>query len=469
MKKLFSFWALICIFLFTACVSAVYDDDFMPGESITVIGQPLLSFNDDGSIFVGDTTKIEADDDKYDEPVFENDDNATKSNEMDDNFDEHAFYYYHPYSERFYSFSLHISYVGNEQFYEWVNQKEGFLNSEKNLYRFIKDFNIPKDEYILLINDKLGYKLTDEMVDALYSDDMREINRLFIGEHATYHNGEAYAPVWFVEHTYDEYVKEGLPDELIFTGILKCKINFPFAVTDQMKRAEANLIASGYKAEDYFDERTVNYLNNYEEIIESYKNPEKKKATEDDIVPVTGTLIGDGKPLMFRSSFGIGYFAIPPLFVQHVGLDAFAEWVSSQNEYNFFNNDGVRLDFSFAKFLDDFGISKEGFRQICPITNENDGIWGISDEMMEAYYSESAEFIYGIFPNQYALLNDGKVYTPAWLATHTYTEYMDEGLSIDKILSTLEYWSENDALTQEKAQIEEMLHIFGTLNDIIEP
>lgn len=61
------------------------------------------------------------------------------------------------------------------------------------------------------LQDRLGYTL--EEIDAIYSGDQAEVNRVFCGPLGVYNeqDGEVYGVQWLAGHTAEEYIEIGLP------------------------------------------------------------------------------------------------------------------------------------------------------------------------------------------------------------------------------------------------------------------
>ncbi len=112
--------------------------------------------------------------------------------------------------------------VPKEEYEEW---KESFKNgtrdrSEKNLYTFLKEFNIPKEkveqfnEYYaqeIVPND---YMISPEMVDAIYSDESaEEIYRRYALPATVVVGTRTYTAEYFVTHSPEEYQKAGITSE----------------------------------------------------------------------------------------------------------------------------------------------------------------------------------------------------------------------------------------------------------------
>lgn len=145
-----------------------------------------------------------------------------------------------------------ISYVGEEAYQEWYRQfqkevdgemqdkyrfsqpymSDGTANYaalENSLWGFIQHFQIPKEEFIRLYQptrdktreslnvlhypkeayQKYNCRITDQQVDALYSDDPSQVMVAFAGYDAVYADGQMYSYTWFDKHLAEDYIAAG--------------------------------------------------------------------------------------------------------------------------------------------------------------------------------------------------------------------------------------------------------------------
>lgn len=89
---------------------------------------------------------------------------------------------YHAFIDEF------IDYVGEEAFYAWVEKTKELSLKEAsedckykytNISQFIKDFNIPKEDFLKLCDNTAGYYTHDYNVDILYSGDDKLIDEYY--------------------------------------------------------------------------------------------------------------------------------------------------------------------------------------------------------------------------------------------------------------------------------------------------
>lgn len=67
---------------------------------------------------------------------------------------------------------------------------------------------------------------TKEVIDAVYSDDVKAINKAFVNPYAMYYDGEIYTMQWFEEHSAADFESEGIPLQEIESYLEKVKSSF---------------------------------------------------------------------------------------------------------------------------------------------------------------------------------------------------------------------------------------------------
>lgn len=128
--------------------------------------------------------------------------------------------YQDPYEFIFYGVeSRFAKLVSEKEFDQWLNQFQHVNPSAKrdprehNILNFIKEFNIPKEDFIkanTVSPDNILY--TQEEIEILYSNDMAAINLAFMNPDAIYSNGEIYTPEWLDNHSAKDYAKAGISE-----------------------------------------------------------------------------------------------------------------------------------------------------------------------------------------------------------------------------------------------------------------
>lgn len=130
-----------------------------------------------------------------------------------------------------------VDYVGQNEVHEWYNAisaKDEYnrVNEDSSILSFIQEFDIPKSTFIEVTRNSITdtlldaleitydeylikYGYTDEQIDALYSGDQAEINRVFCGDMAYYNeeDGQLYSIYWLSDHTAEDCAEAELPVE----------------------------------------------------------------------------------------------------------------------------------------------------------------------------------------------------------------------------------------------------------------
>ena len=117
-----------------------------------------------------------------------------------------------------------VGFYGVEQQFEMWLDSAGFNDigggdpEKLNIIAFIKDFNIPKEDFKkanLVIGEE--YKVfSDKQIEALYSDDKNFLARMhifFFNDTAT---TEIYTPMWLADHSMEKIRAVGITDEMLW-------------------------------------------------------------------------------------------------------------------------------------------------------------------------------------------------------------------------------------------------------------
>ncbi|MFA5658642.1 MAG: hypothetical protein WC900_05100 [Oscillospiraceae bacterium] len=93
--------------------------------------------------------------------------------------------------------------LGNEAVEEWVNniflkKSQKDMSSTPTLYQAVKELGISKEQLLKYNNDMeaqnaASQMIPDFLIDALYLEDVNEINKIFTGEYGFYSNGTVYS------------------------------------------------------------------------------------------------------------------------------------------------------------------------------------------------------------------------------------------------------------------------------------
>ena len=99
------------------------------------------------------------------------------------------------------------------EYKQWRITEHGYSEKFDILPALIKDFNIPKEKF------PVNTWFSQEMVDALYSNDETRIKEAFVSPYAIFKNGEIYTPEWLDTHTLEEFNEVGITLEDIVNKI----------------------------------------------------------------------------------------------------------------------------------------------------------------------------------------------------------------------------------------------------------
>jgi hypothetical protein len=112
-------------------------------------------------------------------------------------------------------------YVDQNELDKWANDfKHVNLNGKReakdlNIYTFIKEFNISKEKFIEINYSVIYPPFTDEQIDALYSEDQEEFDRVLKNPDALYLNGKIYTPQWIETHSAENYAEAGITEQML--------------------------------------------------------------------------------------------------------------------------------------------------------------------------------------------------------------------------------------------------------------
>ena len=327
-----------------------------------------------------------------------------------------------------------INYIGFDAFNEWLDSlghdyNDWNFDETGSIVEFVEHFQISKETFISLTRDGVDEEFIKEhdsitmysmeQIDAIYSGDPWEVNRVFCGPMAVYNqnNGQLYSLHWIVDHSAEECVAMGLP-------------------LDRVRQ-----IVEDAQTEDYWD---CNDLGK-----EAVPILEEMEAIE-----ASGGL-SDEEPMPYIlqcQEHTFSYHAVDGCLTSFVGDDKVMEW------YNTFTG---QIDsycrsaegFTIVAFVEHFQISKEDFIRVSRknITQEfveSIGMtmdeyleeFGYTDEQIDAIYSGDQKKINRAFCGSLAVYNenDGELYSIYWMAEHTAEDYIAAGLSLDQVREVVE-------------------------------
>lgn len=87
-------------------------------------------------------------------------------------------------------------------------------------------------------------------------------------------------------------------------------------------------------------------------------------------------------------------------------------------------------------FVEKFNIPKEKLAEAISDADFQDG-WIITPSDIDIIYSGDDQLIKETFVNEYALLYNGKIYTPYWFYVHSESDYINEGLPAEEVKAYL--------------------------------
>lgn len=110
--------------------------------------------------------------------------------------------------------------VGQEKCDEWVNnvylkQTLEEMDALPDLYQAIVGLNVSKEDFIKQNNEYIDYPgmyFSEDIIDALYMDDIEEIKRLLRGPYTLYYNGEIYT---FDAMSQDPHITDDIPADVL--------------------------------------------------------------------------------------------------------------------------------------------------------------------------------------------------------------------------------------------------------------
>lgn len=107
---------------------------------------------------------------------------------------------------------------------EWLNNhfsRKGAVSSIKdylNVYSFITDFNITKEEAASALEDYIdseyeSVRITQDQFNILFSGDIELITKTFASEYSIVHDDNIYSPEWIYTHSQSDYEAAGINAE----------------------------------------------------------------------------------------------------------------------------------------------------------------------------------------------------------------------------------------------------------------
>ena len=311
-----------------------------------------------------------------------------------------------------------IQYVGQEEFDAWLDIMQKEPESELNIVNFVNYFQIPQEAFRSTTRDGIsaeylaenGSLYSDEMIDAIYSEDQRTINRVFCGPLAFYHetDGALYSIDWLAEHTAEDYLAADLP--LI-------------EVEEVVRAAETESIPS---------------------VLEMAQKA--RAALEDAWVKNGSAQETSPGGLDACTAHTPSYHSISAELMNYVGQEGAVAWAESVARSN-------PEQMTILAFIEEYDIPKEQFIALTQGTVTDDYLetlgmtreecyeeFGYTDQQIDALYSGDQAAVDRAFCGKLALFNeaDGQLYTIDWLAEHTAEDYLAAGFPLEEVDAILE-------------------------------
>lgn len=307
-----------------------------------------------------------------------------------------------------------------DAFDDWL---EGVPGERMNIYAFIRDFQIPREDFERTIqqvtaglpeDERQGYLeeygYTGRQIDALYSGDQAAVDRAFCGPLAFYHetDGELYSIDWLAEHTAEDYLAAELP--LI-------------EVEEIVRAAETESIPS---------------------VLEM---AEKARAALEDAWMKNGSA-QETSPggLDACKAHTPSYHSISGKLMDYAGEEGAVAWAESVARSN-------PEQMTILAFIKEYDIPKEQFIALTQGTVTDDFLetlgmtreecyeeFGYTGQQIEALYSGDQAAVDRAFCGKLALFSeaDGQLYTIDWLAEHTAEDYLAAGFPLEEVDAILE-------------------------------
>ena len=131
---------------------------------------------------------------------------------------------------------------GSEKFEEWVEKRRPLQASEienwicmtdyVNIYTFIKDFSITKEQFKNRKGPAESTDLIDKDIDILFSGTQEEIYAYFCNPYGLT-KGEHFFPTkWLYVHSLEDYIKAGITSEMMESKLDKIRRDFSYPEGD---------------------------------------------------------------------------------------------------------------------------------------------------------------------------------------------------------------------------------------------
>ncbi len=158
----------------------------------------------------------------------------------------------------------------------------------------------------------------------------------------------------------------------------------------------------------------------------------------------------------YYSKYVFKFGNINSTLIDLVGEKEAEEWI---NEHISGQKSGTDTsEMTVLRFIEHFDITKEELTKAVSESEYPDG-WIIDASDIEVIFSGDDDLIAQTFVNEYALLQNGVIYTPEWLYNHSLEDYAREGLSAEAVsdcmskMSALPFTEEAQKAIAEKSTL----------------
>lgn len=288
-----------------------------------------------------------------------------------------------------------ISFVGQEKFEEWLSQFKSYNNPngrdlwEVNLSNAVIELNYPKEAFI---EANKGIVYTDEQIEAIYSGDLKLINRVFVNRNALLVDDEIYTADWLASRTAKDYEEAGISDEVL---------------SDYLNKIDK-----------------LQFKDEYLSIKGSLKKAKKDKSYT--------TSVNDKKTskMELEAPYRLEYYGIDSFIYEIVEAERLNDWMD-QFTVDYYKNTRPMDECNIVNLVKELNISEEDF------TGANSGLVYTKDQI-KSIYSNDQKNINKAFVNEFALLVNDEIYTIDWLIKNK-QEYEKIGITKEVV----EDWVEN--------------------------
>lgn len=132
-----------------------------------------------------------------------------------------------PYDLSYYGIPVFVrDIVGDDKVDEWLSQFESDIKPdgrskwELNVYNVVTELNIPKEEFN---KANKGVSFSEEQIEAIYSMNIKKVNKAFVNKAALLMNDEIYTSAWLADQTAEDLKKIGITEDILEGYLEKIK------------------------------------------------------------------------------------------------------------------------------------------------------------------------------------------------------------------------------------------------------